>query len=332
MTNRRRVGAARPFALGVAAVTVPALLAMLGLAIFAPDSFAANPADAAQVIATPPPIALPPNPALDARVTTYLQKTFTIADASRIQLGPVMPTRMNGVYSRSLRVSNPSGPAVTATIYTNAAEDQIILSQGPGQMYDLTKDPWEKIDLKALHLEDRPTMGSAHAPVTIIEFADFECPYCAHAFETLETMVHSTYKDQVRVIYKSYPLNGHLWAIRAAIGAECARLQNPETFWDFARDYYSNQGSITFMNIEDHIHATAKRLNLDVATLDACIAGEAARARVDEDQEDGTALSIEQTPTLFVNGVRIVGLPEDFEWVVTQQLDETGKGKELLRR
>jgi protein-disulfide isomerase len=266
---------------------------MLGLVIFAPESFAANLAGSPQANATTP---------------------------------------MNGVYSRSLRVSYNLGQSVTATIYTNATEDQIILSEGPGQMYDVTKDPREKIDLKLLHLEDRPTMGSAHAPVTIIEFADFECPYCAHAFETLETMVHSTYKDKVRLIYKNYPLNGHLWAIRAAIGAECARLQNPQAFWDFARDYYGSQGSITVGNIDDHIHATAKRLNLDVPTLDACIAGEAARARVEEDQNDGTAVGIEQTPTLFVNGVRLVGLPEDFESVVTQQLDETGKGKEMLRR
>jgi protein-disulfide isomerase len=334
MTNRRRVGSARPFALGVAAVMVPALLTMLGLATFAPESLAANPAGAPQATATPPPNALPPDPALDARVRAYIQKRFMIADPSYIELGPVVPTSMSGVYSRTLRVSNARGQSVMATVYTNLAEEQMILSQGQGQLYDLTKDPWEKIDLKPLHLEDRPSMGSAQAPVTIIEFADFECPFCARAFGTLETMVHSTYKDKIRVIYKNFPLNGHPWAIRAAIGAECARLQNPETFWDFARDYYSSQGSITVKNIDDHIHATAKRLNLDVPTLDACMAGKAAQAHVDEDQKDGIAVGVSTTPTLFVNGVRLVGLPEEkaFEWVVTQQLDETGKGKEMLRR
>jgi len=315
----------------MAVVTALTLLAMLAVLIFAPESFAADAAASTQANAAPA-NALPPNPALDARITTYLQKRFTIADPSRIHLGPVIPTPMTGVYSRSLRISYGTGQTQTVTIYTNATEDLMTLSEGQGEMYDLTKDPWQKIDLKQFHLEDRPTMGSAEAPVTIIEFADFECPYCAHAFETLETMVHSTYKDKVRVIYKNYPLNGHLWAIRAAIGAECARLQNPETFWDFARDYYTNQGSITVGDIDDHIHATAKRLNLDVTTLDACIAGEAARARVEEDQRDGIAVGIDTTPTLFVNGVRLVGLPEDFGWVVTQQLDETGKGKEVLRR
>ncbi len=257
-----------------------------------------------------------------------------IADAARIELGPMVPTLMKGLYSRTLRVSNDRGQSVTATIYTNATADKLLIPQGQAQIYDVTKDPWEKIDLKSIHLEDRSVMGPATAPVTIVEFADFECPFCARAFGTLETMVHSTYKDKIRVIYKNYPLNSHPWAIRAAIGAECARLQNPEAFWDFARDYYSSQGSITVKNIDDHIHATAKRLNLDVPTLDACMAGKAAQARVEEDQKDGAAVGVSSTPTLFINGVRIVGLPEEkaFDWLVTRQLNETGQGKEMLRR
>jgi len=313
---------------------VTALFAVLGVATFARESLAANPAASPQATETPPPNALPPNPALDARVTTYLQKRFMIADPAHIQLGPVIPTLMHGVYSRILRVSNDRGQSVAATIYTNATADQMILTQGQGQIYDLAKDPWEKIDLKPIHLEDRPSMGTPEAALTIVEFADFECPFCARAFSTLETMVHSNYKDKIRVIYKSYPLNSHPWAIRAALGAECARLQNPEAFWNFARDYYSSQGSITVKNIDAHIHATAKRLNLDVPTLEACMAGKAALARVEQDQKDGTAVGVTSTPTLFVNEVRVVGLPEGkaFEWLVTQQLSETGKGKEMLRR
>src|SRR5690349_13439591 len=103
MTNRRRVGWARPFALGAAAVMVPALLAVLGLATFAPDGLAAGPP---QATPTTPPNALPPNPEIDARVTNYIQKRFMIEDPSNIQLGPVIPTIMNGMYSRTVRITN----------------------------------------------------------------------------------------------------------------------------------------------------------------------------------------------------------------------------------
>jgi protein-disulfide isomerase len=331
MTNRRCVGSARPLAFGVAAVMVPAFFTMLAVATFARDSLAANTPGAAQATSTPVP--LPPNPALDAHLTNYIQKRFMISDPAHIQLGPAVASPIKGLNARSLKVSNDRGQSVSATIYVTTDGNQMILSQVPIQIYDLKKDPWEKIDMKSIHLEDRPVMGAANAPVTIVEFADFECPFCARAFGTLETMVHTTYKDKIRVLYKSYPLNSHPWAIRAALGAECARLQNPEAFWDFARDYYTSQGSITVQNIDDHIHATAKRLNLDVPTLDACMNGKAANEHVEQDQKDGTLVGVSSTPTLFVNGVRVVGLPEEkaFEWVVTEQLNDNGKNKEMLR-
>jgi protein-disulfide isomerase len=334
--NRRPVGSARRTIVGVPAMVPPVLLVLLALAvtaIFAPSVLAQAPMSRLDA-PPPPPNALPPNPAIDARVTTYMQKRFMIDDPSHIQLGPAVPTDMPGIYTRNIHISNDRGQSVSATMYTNQSEDQMLLSQVPLTIFDMTKDPWGKVDLKGIHLEDRSVMGPASAPVTIVEFADFECPFCARAFGTLETMVHSTYKDKIRVIYKNYPLNSHPWAIRAAIGAECARLQNPDTFWEFARDYYTNQGSITVKNIDDHIHDTAKRLNLDIPTLDACMAGKAAPARIAEDQKDGGVVGVTSTPTLFVNGIRIVGLPEEkaFEWVLSQQLGGASGGKEMLRQ
>ncbi len=308
-----------------------ALLATFSLATFAPAAFAQAPMSKLDTT-PPPPNALPPNPAMDERVMAYIHKRFMI-DPSHIQLGPVVPSGMSGLYTRSVRISNDKGQSASAVMYTNANEDQMMLSQLPLVVYDMTKDPWEKVDLKGLHLDDRPVMGPPNAPVTIIEFADFECPFCARAFMTLETMVHTTYKDKIRVIYKNYPLNVHPWAIRAAEGAECARLQNPDTFWDFARDDYTNQGSITVKNIDDHIHDTAKRLNLDIPTLDACMAGKAAPARIAEDQKDGNAVGVTSTPTLLINGVKVTGMDEKIlSGILDQQLQAAGGGKEMLRQ
>jgi protein-disulfide isomerase len=334
MMNRRPVGSARRNVLGVPATlsaVLFALLVMTGLAIFTPAVLAQGPMST--LSAPPPPNALPPNPAMDERVLAYIQKRFMI-DAAHIQLGPVVPSGISGLYTRTVHITNDKGQSGSAIMYTNAHEDQMMLSQGTLVVYDMTKDPWEKVDLKGLHLDDRPVMGPPSAPVTIIEFADFECPFCARAFMTLETMVHTTYKDKIRVIYKNYPLNVHPWAIRAATGAECARLQNPDTFWEFARDYYSNQGAITVKNIDDHIHDTAKRLNLDIATLDACMAGKAAPARIAEDQKDGALVGVSSTPTLLINGVKLVGLPEEkaFNGILQQQLEASGGGKEMLRQ
>jgi protein-disulfide isomerase len=266
---------------------------------------------------------MPPNPTFDAKLKEYLQKRFMIADPNLIQLGPMVKTPMPGIAARMVRASNDKGQSQTVELFSDASGNFFIL----GQMYDMEKDPWQRIDLKPLHLTDRPAMGSPTAPVTIVEFADFECPFCAHAFSVLETMVHTTYKDKLRVIFKNYPLNVHPWARRAAAGAECARLQNPDAFWDFARDFYTNQGKITPKNIDDNINSEAKKLSLDVPTLDACMNTKSTIDRVNEDEKDGAAVGVTSTPTFFINGVRIVGLPEEkaFDWVINRQIEDATK-------
>lgn len=309
----------------LAAVCATIAAAMLALA-----SFTSTPVFAAGATPGAHPQAaagsLPPNPAFDAKLKEYLQKRFMIADPNLIQLGPMVATPMPGIVGRMVRASNDKGMSQTVELFANPNGNVIIL----GQMYDMTKDPWQRIDLKPIHLDDRPAMGPPGAPVTIVEFADFECPFCAHAFSLLETMVHSTYKDKLRVIFKNYPLNGHPWAKRAAAGAECARLQNPDAFWDFARDFYTNQGKITPKNIDDTINAEARKLNLDVPTLNSCMSSKSTTEQVEQDQKDGTAVGVTSTPTFFINGVRIVGLPEEkaFDWVINKQIaDATQKAQ-----
>src|SRR5207253_867649 len=135
---------------------------------------------------------------------------FTIGDPSLIEVGPATPTPFPGLIAHSLVVNDGKGHTVRSVAYSDASGKNVIL----GQMFDLAADPWNRVDTKALHLNDRPTMGPPEAPVTIIEFADFECPHCARAFSTIETLAHSTYKGKVKVIFKNYPLNGHPWAVR----------------------------------------------------------------------------------------------------------------------
>src|SRR6185437_17152419 len=124
------------------------------------------------------------------------------------------------------------------------------------------------------------------APVTIIEFADFECPFCARAFSEVETLVNTTYKGKVRLIWKNYPLNVHPWAEQAAIAAECARQQNPEAFWAFARSFYHDQSDITPQNLREHIDSYANSSGLDGKALNACVLGNAAESRVNQDKQD----------------------------------------------
>ena len=263
-------------------------------------------------------LAVPSNPARDAALKNYLQKKFRIGSADEIALGPMQKTALPGIYQRQVTVINEKGQSVTVSLFSDQNQTKAIL----GQFYDLGSDAWGRVDLSAVHLDDRPTLGPPDAPVTMLEFADFECPYCAHAFSQLEALANTTYKGKIRVIFKNYPLNGHAWARTAAIATECARLQNPAAFWDFARYFYSNQGQINPGNVQNKIDEQTAKLGLDDKALKACMAAPAAAQRIAQDEADGNAIQVSSTPTFFVNGIPVVGLPEGkvFDFVINSEL------------
>lgn len=207
-------------------------------------------------------------------------------------------------------------------LFLDPAGDKGILAQRFA-LFDLSR-PWEQVDLKTMHLDDRPTRGPAGAPVEIIEFADFECPFCARAFSEVETLVNTTYKGRVHLIWKNFPLNVHPWAEQAAIAAECARQQNPEAFWTMAGDFYRDQAGIEAQNLREHIDGYASALGLDSKALNACILGNSADARVAQDKKDAQAIPVNSTPTFIINGIPVVGLPSGnvFDFVITSQLQE----------
>jgi len=268
-----------------------------------------------------PPLALlpiPTNPARDAALKSFLQKHFKIPSPDLIKLGPAVKAPIEGLFARQISVSNEQGQSVSTTVFFDKDETKIVL----GQYIDLSTEPWGRVNMSTAGLDDRATQGPADAPVTIVEFADFECPFCAHAFSVLETLINTSYKGKVKVVFKNYPLNVHPWAVKAAEAAECARLQNPAAFWDFARYFYSNQGSINVKNLPDHVDKLAKAQKLDVPSLNACMDSPQTAARIKQDQTDGDSLHVSSTPTFFVNGIPIVGLPDSkiMEFVINSEL------------
>ncbi|MGA9722852.1 MAG: thioredoxin domain-containing protein [Candidatus Binatus sp.] len=246
------------------------------------------------------------DPARDAALKTYLQKHFKIPSPELIKLGPAFKTPIDDLLARQIVVSNEQGQNIATTMFFDKSESKAII----GQYLDVSSEPWGRVNMGAVTLDDRPTQGPANAPVRIVEFADFECPFCAHAFSVIETLVNTTYKGKVKVIFKAYPLGQHLWALKAAEAAECARLQNPAAFWDFARYFYTNQGSINAKNLPDNVDKLAKAQKLDEPSLKACMDSPQTEARVKQDQLDGNSIHVTSTPTFFVNGIPIVGLPD----------------------
>ena len=304
----RRAGA-------LALLTLSLLAASIASAVTSASAQTAVPGVAAATLA--------PDPARDAATKVYLQKHFKIPDPDMIVLGPVVQTPIPTLYGRQVSITFGLGQKANSALFFSKDGTKMII----GTFVDTSAEPWGRVNLGGIHLSDNPTMGPADAPVTIVEFADFECPYCAHAFSEIETLVNTTYKDKVKVVFKNYPLNVHPWAIKAAEAAECARLQNPTAFWDFARYFYSNQGSITIKNLQENVDKEATKLKLDAPSLKACMGSPQASDRVKQDQTDGNSVHVTSTPTIFINAIPIVGLPDNkvFDFTIKSELEERSK-------
>lgn len=217
------------------------------------------------------------------------------------------------------------------TFQSDATPQPLILYLSPDAhflapgLYDLTTDPLtsEKRQagevLKLLTAEKSPFLGSESALVNIVEFGDFECPYCKHFADLLEKDYLPGNKDSVRIVYKHFPLRFHGWAHVAAEAAACAGFQRDNAFWQVHDFLFSNQGRLTSSNIKEKLTEFVKsKTDIDAKQFVSCISLGDARAVVRRDLELGEKIGVEGTPTVFINGIRITGIrtaPELNEWI-----------------
>jgi protein-disulfide isomerase len=175
----------------------------------------------------------------------------------------------------------------------------------------------ERSDRQPVPAGDSPARGASEAWVTIIEFSDFQCPWCASVQPTLEKVL-ATWGDDVRVVYKHLPLPSHDRAVPAALAAECAREQG--RFWEMHDLLYERQPAFSDAQLREY----AVELGLDAGRFDACMDEEAPRRRIEADAKLAERFGVEGTPGFFVNGRLVEGaLPfEDFRLVIEEALRE----------
>jgi protein-disulfide isomerase len=133
------------------------------------------------------------------------------------------------------------------------------------------------------------------AKVTIVEFSDFECPYCGAAHPALSALL-GEFPGQVNLVFKNFPLDGHKNSMPAARAAVAAQLQGK--FWEMADKLFEHQRELS----PEKIRELAQSIGLDMAKFDADVASPAVQQRVENDKKEGAGLGIQGTPSLFVNG------------------------------
>jgi protein-disulfide isomerase len=150
-------------------------------------------------------------------------------------------------------------------------------------------------------IEGAPFRGAANAPVTLVEFSDFECPFCKRAHPTV-TQLLEKYAGKVKLVYRDFPLESiHPQARRAAEAARCAEDQGK--FWDYYEVLFKESPKLS----QDDLRRYAAQTALDVKKFDACVADTVHKARVQRDIDEGTRLGITGTPAFFINGRSITG-------------------------
>jgi protein-disulfide isomerase len=181
-----------------------------------------------------------------------------------------------------------------------------------GNVFDANSNPFKK-ELDKLKTEFEPSFGTPGASVVLVEFSDFQCPYCKQEAKMLRENLLSTYPTQVRLYFKTFPLESlHPWAKPAAIAGRCVYNQQPAAFWTYHDWIFEHQAEITQENLKDRVLDWAKnQKDIDSLQLRQCIDTRATEAEVDRDLAEGKELNVDGTPTLFVNGRRIA---QSIDW------------------
>jgi protein-disulfide isomerase len=172
--------------------------------------------------------------------------------------------------------------------------------------------------------DDRVIFGNKSAPITIVEYSDFQCPYCGRGFTTVKE-IEKEYGDKVRVIFKHLPLDFHPMAMPAAKYFEAVAKQDPKKAEKFHDEVFSNQKELS-SNGEKFLKATVKKVGANLAKVEKDINSEAVQKRIATDMEEAKKFEFSGTPGFLINGVSLRGAypAPEFKKIIDKQLAAAG--------
>jgi len=258
----------------------------------------------------------PADTVLNRRIEVMVRSKFSVPPDYSVLLGARKPSQVPGYDNLPVMlVRNGKTTNVDFLISTDNSKLARL------ETFDLIKDPSFNIDIA-----NRPVRGNPDAKVTIINFDDLECGYCARMHQTFFPSTVDHYKGLVKFVYKDFPLEEiHPWAVHAAVDANCLAAQNTSVYWTYV-DYLHSHGDEvngadrdlkkSFAALDRIAQQEGTLGKLDGPKLEACIAKQD-ESQVRTSAHEAESLGLEGTPAMFINGERIPGaLPEDKLWLV----------------
>jgi len=255
-------------------------------------------------------------------IEAYLRHLYAFGTDVPISVGPPKETVVEGLMETTIKVTIGENKE---TVKFYVSKDGKYLFRG--EMSDLSKDPLAETRAQ-IQSKDAPALGDPKAAVTLVEYSDFECPVCRSLHDVLRGMLPN-YAGKVRVVFKDFPLEQlHPWARTAAIAGRCAYQQDPAAFWKMYDLIYDNQEIISAGNAWTKMMDYAGQSRLDADAFKTCMASPEAGEAVNASRANGQLLDVNSTPTVFVNGRRMVGADAHLlEQYINYELNQVKSGK-----
>ena len=258
--------------------------------------------------------------ATNKKIADYFRRKQNVPPEVEVTVVDVTEAKIPGVKTATLRMSR-AGQTQDQAIIMSPDGKYVVF----GEVEDVTSDPFKAVAAK-ITIQGKPVRGPNDAKVTIVEFSDFQCPYCARAHQTMSDQVMKEYDGKVKLVYKNFPLGFHKWAEPAAIGGACAAQQDPAAFWTYYDFMFNNQQQVTPENVKEKAQEALKGTKVDMAKGNDCFDNKKTLDKVKADQAEGGAVGVTGTPAFIINGRKISGAQpfQNFKAVIDDELARSG--------
>ena len=256
-------------------------------------------------------------------IIQHIRQEFKVPETTTLTVGPFHDSGIPNFLATSIAAQSDKGKQ-TEDFYATSDKQVFVMGKILNLGVDLRREA-----LRTMATVNQPSQGPAHAPVTIVEYADLECPMCGKLHLFLENDLLPKYGDKVRVIFKEFPLvQIHDWSLTAAIANECVYKLKPEAFAPYRTLIFQSQTTINAANVRDNLLAYADQVGVDRSSLAGCLDSKASMPRIDEGTSEARQLEVQSTPTCFINGRMLVGFvsPDAYYKAVDAALQEGKKG------
>ena len=291
------------------------VIALLGLSLLAtPVRGQQPPSNVSSTTASPATVGA--QTPVQKSIEAFLRNLYAFGPDVAVKIGVPKETGVENLLEADVEVRSSRG-VQTGQVYVS--KDGRYLFRG--EISDLTKDPLAETRAQ-LQINNAPSLGDPKAPITLVEFSDFECPVCRSLHDELRGLLPNY--PQVRVVFKDFPIEQlHPWARTGALAGRCAFQQDPKAFWKMYDSIYDNQDLISPENAWTKMQDYAAQAGLNQGAFKSCMSSPEAGAAVDASRANGEKLEVSSTPTIFVNGRRMAGAdPNLLEQYIKYELNQ----------